>query len=169
MSGNSRFDRSNRRGRVHACAFVLICLAPLLATAAQRASAARQVAVVGAYSSSTDAAGVLDALLTRHLEFALVHHELLSVLTMDVTHLPKADRALAAAAEREHLDEWRHLLRQVRGTGSGIDSGAVGSLIEISCTVDVIDNVARIAHLRTHPGVVASLPTLCRWMLHLRL
>lgn len=38
MSANSRFDRSNRRGRARACAFVLVCLAPMLATAAQRAT-----------------------------------------------------------------------------------------------------------------------------------
>jgi AcrR family transcriptional regulator len=141
----------------------------LLSTAAQRSTAARQTGLIGAYAGSVDAASALDVLLTSYVQFALVHHELLSVLTMDANHLPAEDREHAAGAEREYLDEWAHLLRQARVESGGLDAGAAGSLIEINCTIDVINNIARIARLRAHPGVVASLPTLCRWMLQIRL
>lgn len=145
----------------------------LLVTAAERAAAVRQVALSGAYTGATDATGALDALLIAHVEFALLHHELRSVLTMDANHLPPEGREHVAGAEREYLDEWSHLLLQVRGEGSGTGpDGAggpstAGSTIEVGCVIDVIDNIARIAHLRTHPGTAAALPTLCRWILRI--
>lgn len=139
----------------------------LLVTAAERAAAAREVALSGAYTGPTDAIGALDALLTAHVEFALLHHELRSVLIMDATHVPPEDRERVAGAEREYLDEWSHLLRQVRAEDSGAESGGAGGAIEVGCVIDVIDNIARIAHLRTHPETVAALPGLCRWMLRI--
>lgn len=138
----------------------------MLSTAAARLGAALQITVTTAYVGATDAAGALRALLAEYLRFALTNHELLSVLITDSFHLSADEQKLAAAAEREYVGEWVHLLRQLRGAALQ-DRHDPEVLVDVYAVIDIVNNVARIPRLRTEPASTGVLWAVCSWILHL--
>lgn len=132
----------------------------LLTTAFQRGAAVLQADLAAAYIGAASSAEAFEQLLSSYLRFAFTHHELLSALITDAAQLPPEGSARALQAERDYFGEWVHLLQQIRR-----DVGPAEALIQVHAAVDVINNAARIAHLRTNPAAPSALLTLCRWML----
>lgn len=143
----------------------------LLSTVAARAITALITSVTGAYLSAKDEVDTLDALLTSYIRFATGQHELLSMLITESVHLSTDEREHAAASERTYFGEWTNLLQVLRQPKPAPNTDEVGTetktdyLIDVYAVVDIINNVARIPHLRENSHVVELLPALALWIL----
>lgn len=67
-----------------------------------------------AVDSTDDPKRALDLLVAGHVEFALVHRQLLQVYHQDIRNLPDEDRVRLARKQRLYLEEWVHVLTSSR-------------------------------------------------------
>ncbi|OBK40706.1 TetR family transcriptional regulator [Mycobacterium sp. 1245111.1] len=64
-------------------------------------------------SRATDAASALDGLIDFHLDFALGEPDLIRIQDRDLAHLPAAAERQVRRAQRQYVEVWVGVLRQV--------------------------------------------------------
>ncbi|MCV7102622.1 SACE_7040 family transcriptional regulator [Mycobacterium palustre] len=64
-------------------------------------------------ASSADAAAALDGLIDFHLDFALGEPDLIRIQDRDLAHLPKAAEKQVRRAQRQYVEVWVGVLREL--------------------------------------------------------
>ena len=86
----------------------------LLSAAITRASEPLQLGLARALNAaSTPEQGLANA-LDAYIDFALEHHDLVSILISEIQNLPDRERHAARRAEHDYVEEWVRLLRGAR-------------------------------------------------------
>ena len=105
-------------------------------------------------------ADALLGLLVSYSRFALGHPHLVDVLITEVRSLPPDESAAMLRAQRDYVDEWVQLLRQVH---HGLDATSARVVVQAAFTV--INDLARTNKVRARPDAEAILATLGRQVL----
>ena len=87
--------------------------------------------------------------------FALGHPHLVDVLINEVRNLPADESEAMLRAQRDYVDEWVQLLRQV---DDGLN--ATSARVVVQAALTVINDLARIDQVRSRPDAEAILATL---------
>ena len=136
--------------------------ADLLITTMRRGAAALAMDVATTYRLATDAADALRRLVRAYLTLSFTQPELIGLLITDIDHLPDAERHAARRAQHDFVSEWAHLLilDQPR-----LD--ATAARIRVHAVLSVVNDIARIPHLRQNPAMPGATETVCAGLLGL--
>lgn len=134
----------------------------LLTVAFRRGTAVLFMDISKAYAGATSARDGLSRLTASYVDFALTQHHVVTLLITEIGHLAPTERDQALQAQRDYLEEWTHLLSQVRP-----DLDETTRRIRVRAAIDVINNAVRIPRLRQGPGIATALTTLCAAILGL--
>lgn len=108
-----------------------------------------------AYRFATDPPDALRRLIRSYLDFTLTNHDLIGLLISESGHLPDADRQHARETQRDFVDEWVHLLRQVHP-----DMERAVARVRVHAVLTAANDAARSTQLRRNPGVRAAIETI---------
>ncbi|MDT7798241.1 MAG: hypothetical protein QOI78_1674 [Actinomycetota bacterium] len=89
----------------------------------------------------------LPALLRSYAGYSLAHHDVVDLLITEVGLLPEPERHELRRTQREYVEAWVRLLRDVRP-----DLGPDPARVRVQAALTVVNDVARTPHLRTLPG-----------------
>ncbi len=78
----------------------------------------------GVVSEATDAHAALLAMVRLHVEFAIEQRENLKVWRQEFHHLPEADRSRLRRAQRHYVEEWVHVVQELRPDFSDTEARA---------------------------------------------
>lgn len=95
-----------------------------------------------------------------YIGFSWAHDDFIGILITESRHLPDDSRDAALRAQRDYLGEWRHLLRTAR---PGLS--AVEAQVRVDTAVDLINELARVPHLRADERFADALARLVRRLL----
>jgi AcrR family transcriptional regulator len=70
----------------------------------------------GVIARATDPASALDALIDFHLDFALGESDLIRIQDRDLGHLPESAKRQVRKAQRQYVEIWVDVLRQLNDT-----------------------------------------------------
>lgn len=88
--------------------------ADLLSATITRASEPLQLGLSAALNAASAPDEGLENAMSAYIDFALEHHDLVSILISEVQNLPERERSSARRAEHEYVEEWVRLLRAAR-------------------------------------------------------
>ncbi|KAA0021577.1 TetR/AcrR family transcriptional regulator [Antrihabitans cavernicola] len=127
--------------------------AELLSSAFYRAADRLAVATGDALASATTARGALLALADRYISLAFSSPELLSVYFAEFGNLPALERNQLRALQRQHIEEWVHLLAD---TGHG----AVETRFRVHAALGLVLDIGRLTHFDPQPETRARVHAL---------
>lgn len=120
-----------------------------------------QMVVSQVLGTAPTAAEALEALLRSYAVFALRFTALIDVLINETPRLPEDRRSAARQAQRDFVSEWVRLL------GSGRpDAPEVELRITVQAVLSIVNDIARIQHLRVDPGLLDDLVAVCLAVQH---
>ena len=76
-------------------------------------------------ASGTDLSAALDQLIAGQVEFVVGDRELAQVYYSEINNLPDEDRRRLRRKQRLYLEEWVHLISELRGDLSDADARAI--------------------------------------------
>lgn len=121
----------------------------LLATVITRGEAWLEVELERTLAGAADAGQALDALLRSYAAFVSEDSGFIDILVGEVNHLPDQERHRARQIQREYVDEWVALLREVRPE---LDEVVAGVLVQGALTI--ANDMARTGTFRDLQAVV---------------
>jgi len=130
--------------------------ADLLITTMRRGAAALAMDVATTYRLATDAADALRRLVRAYMTVSFTQPEIIGLLITDIDHLPEGERHAARRAQHDFVSEWVHLLRLDQP-----QLDATAARIRVHAVLSVVNDIARIAHLRQDPAMPGATETIC--------
>lgn len=134
----------------------------MLLTALARGGAHLRIQVTEALAMADDEADALGRLNRSYIRFAIRNPDLVGLLINDVGSLPDEHRQEILAAQRDHIDDWVHLVRQVHP-----ELDAAHARITVHATIALANQVARTPHLRNVATIEDAVDALNRGVLRL--
>lgn len=74
----------------------------------------QQEQIRGVVAEATNPAGALEAMIRLHVRFAVDHRETMAVWRQEFHHLPEADNRRLRRAQRLYVEEWVHVVQELR-------------------------------------------------------
>lgn len=136
--------------------------ADLLATALSRGAGYLYMQASDVLAASNTPAEALRSLVGSYAEFAVRHPALVDLLMTEVRNLPEPHRDAALAAQRDYVEEWVHLLRQVMPE----DTESIARL-QVQAVLTLINYVGRVRHLQSATGTAEAVSSTCGHLLGL--
>ncbi|AWK76584.1 TetR family transcriptional regulator (plasmid) [Rhodococcus oxybenzonivorans] len=122
--------------------------ADLLAAVIDRGAEPLQLGLSQALFSADTSQEALDAAVDAYIAFAMIHHDLLAVLTCEVLSLPPARRHAVRSAQHDYVGQWFQLLQESRPE---LDDTEVRFRVHAALTI--VNDVSRTVRLRCMPNV----------------
>lgn len=117
--------------------------ADVLVTVLTRGSAYLQLDLDDVLDTAADPEGALHGLVSSYSRFAVAHPHLVDILITETRNLPVEETARLVETQRDYVNEWVHLLRQVHG---GL--GDTAARVQVQAALTVMNNLARHPWLR---------------------
>lgn len=136
--------------------------ADILSAAVLRAESWLRTDMHRALTRATSPRDALERLISSYCAFVFEHSHLFWVLVSEARHTEPADQVRARAANREYLDEWVQLLRQVHP-----DWDPVTARIRTYAVLTIAGDIAATPHLRRYSNTVDAMQVVCREILDL--
>ncbi|WP_020672099.1 TetR/AcrR family transcriptional regulator [Amycolatopsis nigrescens] len=132
----------------------------LLVAALRRANETLQLALSDALARAETAESALHAVLDSYVGLTLSHSDLIGTLITELVNLPGEQRHELRRVQHEYLAEWVNLLRTTHPALPEPDARVM-----VHAAITLINDVARIHHLRTRPALSTELAHLARTLL----
>jgi len=132
----------------------------MLVTALNNGNGHLQLALDETLAAAQNPADALRDLVVSYSSFALGHPQLVDVLITEVRNLPPDESEAMLRAQRDYVDEWVQLLRQV---DDGLD--ATSARVVVQAALTVINDLARVDQVRSRPDAEAVLAAMGRQVL----
>ena len=120
----------------------------LLAAVIDRGAEPLQLGLSQALFSADTSQEALDAAVDAYIAFAMIHYDLLAVLTSEVLSLPPARRHAVRSAQHDYVGQWFQLLKETRPE---LDDTEVRFRVHAALTI--VNDVSRTVRLRCMPNV----------------
>jgi AcrR family transcriptional regulator len=127
----------------------------MLLTAFNNGNGYLQLTLDETLATADQPAGALRSLVVSYSRFALGHPHLVNMLITEVRNLPPVESEAMLRVQRDYVDEWVQLLRQVHG---GLD--AISARITVQATLMMINDLARIDEVRSRSDAEAMVVAL---------
>ncbi|MFD7074785.1 TetR/AcrR family transcriptional regulator [Nocardioides sp. NPDC059952] len=114
----------------------------LLVTALTRGNAYLQMTIEEALVESATPREALTEIIGSYTRFAFRHPHVVDVLLTETRNLPEEHAAPLIQAQRDYVDEWVHLARDLDG-----DRSVAELRIEVHAVLKIINDLARAPHL----------------------
>lgn len=114
----------------------------LLVTALTRGNAYLQMTIEEALVESATPREALTEIIGSYARFAFRHPHVVDVLLTETRNLPEEHAAPLIQAQRDYVDEWVHLTRDLDG-----DRSVAEVRIEVHAVLKIINDLARAPHL----------------------
>ncbi|WP_368680180.1 TetR/AcrR family transcriptional regulator (plasmid) [Rhodococcus opacus] len=122
--------------------------ADLLAAVIDRGAEPLQLGLSQALFSADTSREALDAAVDAYIEFAMIHYDLLAVLTSEVLSLPPTRRHAVRSAQHDYVGQWFQLLEESRPE---LDDTEVRFRVHAALTI--VNDISRTGRLRCMPNV----------------
>lgn len=132
--------------------------ADLLAAAFYRAGDRVSATLADALAASTDSRTALAEVAGSYLALAFANHELMSVYFAEFGNLPAADQSRLRAIQRQNIEEWVHLLVDLR-------PGQTEARFRVHAALGLVLDVGRLVRFDTRAASRARVHALMRAVL----
>lgn len=127
----------------------------LLVSALTRASEALQLDASRAFATAADSRQALELLLRSYVDLTVTHSHLTAALISEVIHLPDAQRHVIRRLQHDYVSEWVQLLMVERPHLTDLEAR-----VTVHAVLSIVNDLARIDHLRQRPDLAKDLITL---------
>ncbi|GAA4471562.1 TetR/AcrR family transcriptional regulator [Rhodococcus olei] len=134
--------------------------ADLLATVFYRSADRLAVATEAALAASTNSAEALHRLCAAYIDLSFAHPEVVSVYFAEIGNLPVGERTNLRNMQRLHVEEWVHLLTDVRP-----DLPAIEARFLVHAAIGQTLDVGRLIHFDTGSAARGRMRALMRTVL----
>jgi AcrR family transcriptional regulator len=129
--------------------------AALLSAGFQRAAHQLSAVTEAALAEATDARTALGALAAAYVRLWFLRPEVMTVYFAEAAHVPEADREELRQAQRDHVEEWVHLVRELE---PGLN--AIESRVRVHAALNVAVDIGRLVRFDRRPEARARVETL---------
>lgn len=129
--------------------------AALLSAGFHRAAHQLGAVTEAALAEATDARTALGGLAAAYVRLWFLRPEVMTVYFAEAAHVPDADREELRQAQRDHVEEWVHLVRELEPGLSAIEAR-----LRVHAALNVVVDVGRLVRFDRRPEARARVETL---------